>query len=246
MAWFDVKDDSYPNCHWQIDSSPQALAALKTMANNPFYTNGPPATTTTQPPGTTTTQPPGTTTTQPPGTTTTQPPGTTTTQPPGTTTTQPPGTTTTTQPPPPTTTTQPPQPGSFQDVLDNHQYFGHIEWLAGWGITQGCNPPSNTSYCPDHPVTRGQMAAFLVRAPATRTPAEGNLFRDDNGSVFEGDIDKLATAGVTLGCNPPINDRYCPDNVVTRGQMAAFLVRAVRSHRGRRRRFVQRRQQLCI
>jgi hypothetical protein len=32
-------------------------------------------------------------------------------------------------------------------------------------------------------------------------------------------------AGVTLGCNPPTNDEYCPDDLVTRGQMAAFLKR---------------------
>jgi hypothetical protein len=36
----------------------------------------------------------------------------------------------------------------------------------------------------------------------------------------------LAAAGVTNGCNPPSNDRFCPDSYVTRGQMAAFLVRA--------------------
>ena len=40
------------------------------------------------------------------------------------------------------------------------------------------------------------------------------------------DTPKLANAGVTRGCNPPRNDRFCPDDYVTRGQMAAFLVRA--------------------
>ncbi len=45
-------------------------------------------------------------------------------------------------------------------------------------------------------------------------------------SIFEDDIDKLATAGVTLGCNPPANTNYCPANPVTREQMAAFLRRA--------------------
>ncbi|VAV92897.1 hypothetical protein MNBD_ACTINO02-2304 [hydrothermal vent metagenome] len=35
------------------------------------------------------------------------------------------------------------------------------------------------------------------------------------------------TTGITLGCNPPDNDRFCPDNVVTREQMAAFLQRAL-------------------
>ncbi|MDH4307732.1 MAG: S-layer homology domain-containing protein [Acidimicrobiia bacterium] len=37
----------------------------------------------------------------------------------------------------------------------------------------------------------------------------------------------LAAAGVTRGCNPPVNDRFCPAEPVTRGQMAAFLHRAL-------------------
>ena len=42
-----------------------------------------------------------------------------------------------------------------------------------------------------------------------------------------GNIDKFATARVTLGCHPPVNDRFCPGSNVTRGQMAAFLHRAL-------------------
>lgn len=71
------------------------------------------------------------------------------------------------------------------------------------------------------------MAAFLVRALGYTDDAGGDLFVDDDGSIFESDIDKLATAGVTLGCNPPVNDQYCPGRNVTRGQMAAFLHRAL-------------------
>ena len=55
----------------------------------------------------------------------------------------------------------------------------------------------------------------------------GNLFVDDDTSVFELDIDRLGTAGVTRGCDPPDNDRFCPNGYVTRGQMAAFLHRAL-------------------
>jgi hypothetical protein len=46
---------------------------------------------------------------------------------------------------------------------------------------------------------------------------------DDN--VFHADINAIAEAGVTIGCNPPDNDLYCPDDDVTRGQMAAFMNR---------------------
>jgi TolB protein len=102
-----------------------------------------------------------------------------------------------------------------------------INRLAKAGITKGCNPPANTMYCPDGYVTRGQMAAFLVRALGYTDNGGGNLFIDDDDSVFEGDIDRLGTAGVTKGCNPPANTMYCPDSYVTRGQMAAFLTRAL-------------------
>jgi hypothetical protein len=115
--------------------------------------------------------------------------------------------------------------GSFIDG-DGSVFELDIEWLAGEGITKGCNPPTNDRFCPDSNVTRGQMAAFLVRA-LDLTDTLDDPFTDDDDSIFEADIEKLAAAGITKGCNPPTNDRYCPDSTVTRGQMAAFLVRAL-------------------
>ncbi|MDJ0953725.1 MAG: S-layer homology domain-containing protein, partial [Acidimicrobiia bacterium] len=100
-----------------------------------------------------------------------------------------------------------------------------IEALAAAGITKGCNPPQNDRYCPNDPVTRGQMAAFLVRA-LDLPPGSAGTFTDDDG-VFAANIEALAAAGITKGCNPPQNDRYCPNDPVTRGQMAAFLARAL-------------------
>ncbi|MCP3974228.1 MAG: hypothetical protein GY720_07020 [bacterium] len=102
-----------------------------------------------------------------------------------------------------------------------------IEAIAAVGITKGCNPPYQTAYCPHQPVTREQMAAFLVRALDLTDDGGGNSFVDDDGSIFESAIAKLAAAGVTKGCNPPLNTRFCPTDIVTRGQMAAFLVRAL-------------------
>jgi hypothetical protein len=55
--------------------------------------------------------------------------------------------------------------------------------------------------------------------------AAGGAFTDDDTSIFEADIEWLADAGVTRGCNPPTNDRFCPNENVTRGQMAAFMRR---------------------
>jgi uncharacterized delta-60 repeat protein len=117
---------------------------------------------------------------------------------------------------------------SVSFVDDSGSVFeSHIEALARAGITLGCNPPANDRFCPNDPVTRGQMAAFLVRSFGYTDDGGGDLFVDDDESVFAGDIDRLGAAGVTLGCNPPVNDRFCPDNPVTREQMAAFLTRAL-------------------
>jgi hypothetical protein len=71
------------------------------------------------------------------------------------------------------------------------------------------------------------MAAFLVRALGLTDDGGGNLFIDDDDSVFEADIDKLGASGITKGCNPPKNDQFCPNARVTRAQMAAFLHRAL-------------------
>lgn len=46
-----------------------------------------------------------------------------------------------------------------------------------------------------------------------------------NSNTFHADIDWLKDSGVTKGCNPPVNTRFCPDDYVTRGQMAAFMRR---------------------
>jgi hypothetical protein len=46
---------------------------------------------------------------------------------------------------------------------------------------------------------------------ATETPTVWNgTFWDDDASLFEDDIEWLAGAGVTIGCHPPENDRFCP------------------------------------
>jgi hypothetical protein len=58
-------------------------------------------------------------------------------------------------------------------------------------------------------------------------PGYRGTFDDDDSSVFEADIEWMADEGITKGCNPPDNDLYCPNGHVTRGQMAAFLHRAL-------------------
>ena len=105
----------------------------------------------------------------------------------------------------------PPYPRARQNGIgDSPDTHTDHERLAAAGSTKGCNPPTNDRFCPDGRVTREVMAAFLVRALGYTDSGGGDLFDDDDDSVFEGDIDRLGTAGVTKGCNPPTNDRYCP------------------------------------
>jgi len=107
----------------------------------------------------------------------------------------------------------------FYDILGN-QFLADIIWIAERGITTGC---AEERFCPNAVVTRGQMAAFLVRAfdlPATAR----DYFTDDERSIFEADINRLAASGIASGCG---SGRFCPGGTITRGQMAAFLARAL-------------------
>ena len=112
----------------------------------------------------------------------------------------------------------------FADVDPDAWWAGHVERLADLGVTTGCMREP-LEYCPDKPVTRAQMAAFLARAfDLDVAPSAG--FADTAGNTHAAYIDALAAAGITTGCGTdPL--RYCPDRSVTRAQMAAFLARAL-------------------
>jgi Bacterial Ig domain/Bacterial surface protein, Ig-like domain len=110
---------------------------------------------------------------------------------------------------------------------DDSSIFEHdINSIADVGIVRGCNPPANDRYCPKDLVSRETMAAFLVRALGLTDDDHPGFTDVAPGSTFETDIEKLAKAGITRGCNPPANDRYCPKDLVSRETMAAFLNRA--------------------
>lgn len=106
----------------------------------------------------------------------------------------------------------------FNDI-DGHRFESDIEWLRLNELTQGCG---GGRFCPDGLVTRAQMASFLARAldlPAISV----DHFSDDEGLSHEGAINRVATAGITVGCAA---GRFCPSGLVTRAQMASFLARA--------------------
>lgn len=115
--------------------------------------------------------------------------------------------------------------GAFWDD-DRNIHEANIDAIAQERVTRGCDPPINDQYCPDRPVPRDQMAAFLARA-LDLPPAEQDHFSDDDGNMFEDAINRIAEDDITRGCNPPDNTRYCPDELVPRDQMASFLSRAL-------------------
>jgi len=98
-----------------------------------------------------------------------------------------------------------------------------IEQLAVEGITGGCG---GGNFCPDAPVTRQQMAVFLLKSKhgASFLPASClGVFGDVAcPSLFADWIEQLAAEGITGGCG---SGNYCPGGPSTRGQMAVFLTK---------------------
>ena len=111
--------------------------------------------------------------------------------------------------------------GGFADVPVGAPFRADIAWLVRNEITSGCD---EGLYCPTAPVTRGQMASFLVRTLGLVTGGSPDQFTDIASSTHRTAINRLAAAGITSGCS---ETKFCPNQVVTRAQMASFLVRAL-------------------
>jgi hypothetical protein len=113
--------------------------------------------------------------------------------------------------------------GAFADVTCPSQFADWIEELYAEGITGGCGVGA---YCPDNPVTRAQMAAFLLKAKHGSSyvppPCTGEFSDELCPSLFADWIEELSTEGITAGCGAGI---FCPNVPNTRGQMAVFIVK---------------------
>jgi hypothetical protein len=70
------------------------------------------------------------------------------------------------------------------------------------------------------------MASFLARALYWTSHNPEDAFVDDEHSIHEQDINRIANMDVRSGCNPPTYDRFCPDSYLRRDEMAVFLYRA--------------------
>jgi hypothetical protein len=115
--------------------------------------------------------------------------------------------------------------GVFADVPCPGQFTDWIEKVSNLGITGGCG---GSNYCPNDPVTRKQMAPFLLKAlygSSHVPPACTGVFTDVAcPGTFTNWIEELYSLGITGGCiASPL--QYCPDSVNTRAQMAVFLVK---------------------
>ncbi|MBL8062061.1 MAG: S-layer homology domain-containing protein, partial [Anaerolineales bacterium] len=112
----------------------------------------------------------------------------------------------------------------FADVPLDYWALGFIERLYNEGITGGCSS-NPLSYCPENSVTRAQMAVFLEKAIRIKGFSPENVsatFSDTAGHWAEDWIEALKNDGITSGCGAGI---YCPENSVTRAQMAVFLLK---------------------
>jgi hypothetical protein len=121
----------------------------------------------------------------------------------------------------------------FIDVPFEHPFVNWIEQLYEDEITTGCKEIDGKLYfCPNNPVSRAEMAVFLLRAkhydtvdyqPPQLGEEEGTGFDDVPATHWAAAwIRQLADEGITTGCS---ENMYCPEQSVTRAEMAVFLVR---------------------
>lgn len=115
-----------------------------------------------------------------------------------------------------------PPRGVFGDVTPTSFGAGFIERLAERGITSGCG---GGNFCPNDPVTRGQMAVLVIRAMGeTPVASPSGVFSDvPPGHPFAGFIERMAQLGITTGCG---GGQFCPNASLTRAQAAVFIARA--------------------
>ncbi|MCQ3803088.1 MAG: insulinase family protein [Acidimicrobiia bacterium] len=116
-------------------------------------------------------------------------------------------------------------PSKFGDLDDQTMWAApYIDILVEDGVIEEC-ATDPLSFCPTDTLTRAEIATALARV--LKLPRVGYAgFGDLQGIANADDINSLAAAGITVGCSDdPL--LFCPSAVVTRGQMAALLARAL-------------------
>ncbi len=112
---------------------------------------------------------------------------------------------------------------NFLDVPSNQQFYSFVTTLVSNAITVGVG---GGLYGVDQGTKRQQMAVFLLKAKnglCYVPPACAGTFPDvPCPSIFADWIEELAAEGITTGCG---GGNFCPNNFVTRRQMAVFLLK---------------------
>ena len=114
----------------------------------------------------------------------------------------------------------------FKDLPPGQFGFEEAALLRRAGITTGCQP-NPLMFCPRCLTTRAQMVTFVVRALGVDLAPyrAGRTFEDVSPmSTYHPYIEAAADLGITIGCGPTT---FCPDDFVTRGEAATFIVRAL-------------------
>ena len=117
------------------------------------------------------------------------------------------------------------QPGGFGDVGEGEFYSVPVVELAALGVFAGTG--CGEGFCPDEPIDRKTMAVWTVRVVTgdEPPPVSRTGFGDvDAGSFYAPFVERMAALGITQGCGD--GSGFCPDDTVTRAQMAVFLSRA--------------------
>lgn len=112
----------------------------------------------------------------------------------------------------------------FNDVPTSHLFYTEISKVAARGIIEGCG---GGNFCPNGTVSRGQMAAYIIRAlgqPNPPQPAQQRYYDVPPTHPYYAFIEQMALRRITNGC---ASGYYCPNSLVTREQMAAFIIRAL-------------------
>ena len=119
----------------------------------------------------------------------------------------------------------------FADVSATTFGFNWIQKMYELGITAGCgyNLKNELLFCPTSPISRNQLAVFIIRARYGATTTfdfpQTPYFTDvPYGAFAFGWIQRMKEDNITSGCGVAI---YCPDNPLTRGDLAIFVMRGL-------------------
>jgi hypothetical protein len=124
--------------------------------------------------------------------------------------------------------------GSFSDVRPADFAYEHISYLACNGIVGGY---ADTTFRPNNPVTRGQLAKIVSNSAGFNEPVTGQTFEDvPPSNTFYLYIERMTSRGIMSGyscgsppapaCQPGNRPYFLPNTNSTRGQISKIIANA--------------------